>query len=77
MKANDLKKKKSVVDLSGLAPDQRERVERALHPRDTVFSRRFREGDVEAWRRAADRSGKNLRNWIEEVLNLAARERVR
>lgn len=77
MKANNLKRKKSVVDLSGLAPDQRERVERALHPRDTVFSRRFRARDVEAWRLAAERAQISLRDWIEGVLNLAARERVR
>jgi len=65
----------NVVDLSDLSPKQRRKIDRALHPRDTMVSQRFAQADVESWKNAAMRNDEALQVWMERVLNAAAAAR--
>ena len=63
----------SVLDLTKLSPQQRLKVDRALRPRDMVVSQRFAPEDVDAWRKAAKKDKETLRDWMERVMNAAAK----
>lgn len=64
--------------LEQMTPVQRQRLlrdhERQVNRRDTQFSTKFRERDLDAWRAAAERDGLNITDWIEKQLNVAAVE---
>lgn len=59
------------LDLRGCSPEERERIERSLNRRDTVFSLHFRENDVKEWKKAAKRRKEILTDWVERNLNIA------
>jgi hypothetical protein len=63
----------TVLDLNKLSPQQRLKVDRALRPRDMVVSQRFAPEDVTAWREAAEKANETLRDWMERVMNKAAK----
>ena len=67
---------KEAINMDDLAPAARKRVRLAIHPRDKVLSLRFTADDVGDWKVAADVSGESLTDWMEHVLNAAAK-RVR
>jgi hypothetical protein len=59
------------LDMTKLDPEVRRRVERALHPRDTLFSRKFAAADVRKWRKAAKLSRMTIQLWMEIHLRQA------
>ena len=61
--------------MNALSPEQRERVDKALNPHDTVFSLRFPKSWIVTWRLAAKAEGKTLTQWVEELLNAAAAQK--
>jgi hypothetical protein len=63
----------TTIDLNKLSPQQRLKVDRALRPRDMVVSQRFAPEDVATWRETADKSNETLRDWMERVMNKAAK----
>lgn len=74
-------------ELDGLTPDQRAYVKKAIAKtrqralrnapdyRGTVLSLKFKQVDVETWREAARAAGETLTDWIEKMLNRAAKKR--
>ncbi len=54
-------------------PDTRtkdeKRVDAASRPRNTSFSRRFNNADVERWNKAAEKAEESMTSWIERALN--------
>jgi hypothetical protein len=62
----------SLTDIDKLPPEERRRLRRALHPRNTMFSRRFNIADIAEWRHAADKLGVTDTDFFEETMNAAA-----
>jgi hypothetical protein len=62
------------IDLDKLSPKVRRRIERALNPSDTQVSQRFPHAKVAAWKAAAKRDGESMRDWMERVMDAAARK---
>lgn len=60
------------LDMSKLTDKERRRIERVLHPHDTMFSHRVPSEYLDAWREAAARSGVPMVVWLCESLNAAA-----
>lgn len=60
------------IDLATLSPEDRKRIEKVLNRRDTIFSLRMREHDIETWRKAAAAKGEKITEWVERTLNKAA-----
>ena len=60
---------KKRIDLETLTPEQRSRVERALHPRNTPITTRHRADDVERWKREAKAAKLSFVDWVEHKLN--------
>lgn len=60
------------IDLSTLEWDQQRRIDRVLHPRDTLFSRKFCPSDVMRWKQTAGSCGMTLQQWVEWNLRAAA-----
>ena len=63
--------KKDMVDVSNLTTTARKKIERIIAPRDTTLSLRFNAADVKSWKKAAGKE--TLSDWIERILNVAAR----
>jgi hypothetical protein len=67
---------KKRIDLEQLAPEQRDKIERVLQPRDTVLGTRHNAARIEAWKRAAAKASggkKSFRDWVEEALDAHAK----
>jgi len=61
--------KRNKVDLDTVPPEQRERIERVLYPRDTALGTRHRSGDVEKWKKEAKEAKLSFVDWVERKLN--------
>jgi predicted DNA binding CopG/RHH family protein len=66
---------KKTIDLAKLPPDIRARVERDLHPRDTVMSVRVAKEDLEKWKASAEEEGVYFVEWVEEACADKSRRR--
>lgn len=64
-------KKREMLNLSRLTPEQRNKIDRAVNPRDTPFSLRFAATDIDRWRAAAKGEGESITHWVEKQLNRA------
>lgn len=60
------------LDMSKLSLKERRRIERVLHPHDTMFSHRVPSEYLDAWREAAARKGMPMVEWLCDTLNAAA-----
>lgn len=49
--------------------EQLAKIERIMHPRNTMVSIRFRRDSVASWKRAAEQKEITLTEWIESRLN--------
>ena len=59
------------LDLRDCSPEERERIEKALNRRDTVFSLHFHEDDIKKWKLTARKKKESLTDWVERNLNVA------
>jgi predicted HicB family RNase H-like nuclease len=57
------------IDLNKLTPEARKKVERAIKPRDTSFSLRFNQEDIDAWHAAAAKEDMTITDWVQEALD--------
>lgn len=57
------------VDLNKLTDEQREKVERALKPRNRTLSLNFNSEDIARWKKEADRDNESLSDRIERRMN--------
>lgn len=65
------------IDLDKLEPKARDRVERALNPRDKMLSLKFSDRDLKFWRLQASLEGRRITEWVESACNAYANREVK
>ncbi|HET6956740.1 MAG TPA: hypothetical protein VFI56_09165 [Vicinamibacterales bacterium] len=64
-------KLKITIDAEPL-PENDRKIDLIHRPRNAMFARRFRSGDIEQWKKAADKLGMSDTEFLERTMSAAA-----
>lgn len=68
-------KKKEMINLNAKQQEALSKAAtRIMNRRGTTLSLKFRQGDIDKWRAAAEEAKKGITDWVEEALNKAVKK---